>query len=141
MYAGGTNRTAFLKLQKVFNFAARLISGRIKCDHISDVLQQLEWSNVEQFLKLNDVCLIHKILLTGEPETLRASLSYNYEYSSRRSRQSHRLYLARASNNHGKRAFTYRAVQSYNETVVSNNIAGLSIRTLKTQLYNVLRRL
>ena len=48
VYAG-TNRTVLFKLQKVFNFAARVISGRIKFDHISDVLQQLGWLNVEQF--------------------------------------------------------------------------------------------
>ena len=42
------NRTTILRLQKVFKFAARVISGRRKFDHISDVLLQLDWLNVEQ---------------------------------------------------------------------------------------------
>ena len=79
-----TNRTAILKLQ-MFTFAARVISGRRKFNHLSNILQQLRWLNVEQFCKLNDMRLIHKIVITGEPETLHASVSYNYEHSSRRS--------------------------------------------------------
>ena len=133
------NRTAILKLQKVFNFAARVISGRRKFDHIYDVLRQLEWLNVDQFLKLNDMCLIHKILTTDEPVTLRSSLSYNHEHTNRLSRQSHHLHLPRAANNHGKRAFTYRAVQLFNENAVSNNLAGVSTRTLKSHLRDILR--
>ena len=133
------NRTTILRLQKVFKFAARVISGRRKFDHISDVLLQLDWLNVEQLLNFNDICLLHKILTTGEPEALRASLSYNHEHTSRRSRQSHHLHLHRVTNNHGKRTFMYRAVQLYNQHVVSNDLAGVSLRALKTSLRDILK--
>ena len=123
----------------MFKFAARVISGRRKFDHISDVLLQLDWLNVEQLLNFNDICLLHKILTTGEPEALRASLSYNHEHTSRRSRQSHHLHLHRVTNNHGKRTFMYRAVQLYNQHVVSNDLAGVSLRALKTSLRDILK--
>ena len=32
-----------VRLQKLLNFGARVISGRRKYDHISDVLKDLEW--------------------------------------------------------------------------------------------------
>ena len=133
------NRTSLSRLQKVFNFAARVISGRRKFDHISDVLMQLNWLNVEQLSNFNDICLLHKILTIGEPEVLRTSLSYNHEHTSRRSRQSHHLYLHHVTNNHGKRSFMYRAVHLYNKHVASNGLAGLSLRALKTSLRDIMR--
>ena len=53
---GSANRSAIAKLQKVFNFAARVLSSRRKYDHISDVLLQLKWLNAQQFVNYFDVC-------------------------------------------------------------------------------------
>ena len=89
---------------------------------------------MEQLLNFNDICLLHKILTTGELEALRASLLYNHEHTSRRSRQSHHLHLHRVTNNHGKRTSMYRAVQLYNQHVVSNDLAGVSLRALNLKV-------
>ena len=40
---GTCNTTQTGRLQKVLNFAARVISGRRKFDHVSDVLHELQW--------------------------------------------------------------------------------------------------
>ena len=42
---GSAGCTAVGKFQKVFNFAARIVSNRTKFDHISDVLTELDWLN------------------------------------------------------------------------------------------------
>ena len=69
---GSANRTTVAKLQKVFNFAARVLSGRRKFDHISDVLRQLGWLDAQQFVMFSDVCMLQKILTSGEPNAIRS---------------------------------------------------------------------
>ena len=116
---GSANRSNIAKLQNVFNFAARVISGRRKFDHISSVLEQLGWLSAEQFLSYSDICLMHSIITSGRPPALRSSLLYNHERAVRETRQSDQLSLPRVRNNHGKRQYMYRAVKRYNENVVS----------------------
>ena len=128
---GSANLTVIAKVQKVFNLAARVLSGRRKYDHISDVLRDLEWLDAQQFVKFSDICLLHKILTSGEPCAIRSSLSYNHETIHRTTRQSDHLNPGRAHNNHGKRLFTYRAASLYNQFVISENIDVTSIRMLK----------
>ena len=56
---GCANKTALNRLQKVQNFAARLISGRRKREHVSDAIQGLEWLPVAAMVNFNDLCLLH----------------------------------------------------------------------------------
>ena len=49
-------------LQIVQNFAARIILGLRKYDHISDSLRSLRWLNVKQRLMVNDAVMMHKCL-------------------------------------------------------------------------------
>ena len=121
---GSANRTAIAGLQKVFNFAARVLSSRRKYDHISDVLRELEWLDAHKFIDYFDVCLLHKVLVTGEPQSLRSLLHFNYETVQRTTRQSNHLTVRRARNNHGKRLFMYRAVSLYNKFAIDSGIAN-----------------
>ena len=120
---GSANRTAIARLQKVFNFSARVISGRRKFEHISDVLEELAWLPAADFIAHADLSLIHSILTSGKPHLLRSYLSYNHEHVCRDTRQSHLLALSRVRNNHGKRRFTYRAASLYNRTALNNGFA------------------
>ena len=131
---GSGNKTVIGKLQKVFNFAARVLSGRRKHDHISDILRQLNWLDAHQFIAFFDVCMMHKIIRTGEPEALRSRMSFNHETLQRTTRQSNHLCLVRAKNNHGKRLFTYRAAERYNEIVVHDVSDTVSYRVFKSSV-------
>ena len=131
---GSANQTMLAKLQKVFNFAARVLSGRRKYDHISDVLRRLGWLDAQQFVKFSDACMLHKILMSGEPSAIRSCLTYNHETTHRTTRQSNHLSLERARNNHGKRMFAYRASSIYNQCVISNGIDCSSFRMFKARL-------
>ena len=51
---GSANQSVLTEIQKILNFSARVISGRRKYDHISDVLQQLNWLNVPQLVAYFD---------------------------------------------------------------------------------------
>ena len=111
---GSANSTCFGKIQSVFNFAARVLSGRRKYDHISDVLRQLGWLNASQFLVYSDLCLLYKVLTSGRPRALYEMFRFNHEVNQRETRQSNHLAVTRPRTNHGKRTFCYRASQLYN---------------------------
>ena len=130
---GSANRSNICKLQNIFNFAARIISGRRKFDHIFCVLHQLGWLSIHELVKCFDVNLLHGILCIGEPNVLRSELVFNHERIDRETRQSH-LSLPQVRNNRGKRQYMYRAVQSYNEHVISQGLGNVPKTRLKTNL-------
>ena len=47
---GSASRTNIAKIQRVFNFSARVISGRRKYDHISDVIDDLAWLSAPDYI-------------------------------------------------------------------------------------------
>ena len=131
---GCANKTALKRLQKVQNFAARLISGRRKYQHVSDVIEELEWLPIATMLEYHDMCLLHKIIRTGEPEILRREVSLNREVVERRTRRSDYLYLSRSRTNIGKRTFRHRACSLYNGHVIGSELQGLSCARFKNML-------
>ena len=50
------------KLQNVQNFAARIITGTRKYDHITPALQQLKWLPVQDLLKARDAVIAFKCM-------------------------------------------------------------------------------
>ena len=126
------------ELQKVLNFAARVISGRRKYDHVTDVLNSLGWLTASNLVDYFDLCMMHKILTTSMPTGLFDRLSFNHDHVTRRTRQSSHLSLARPRNNHGKRTFIYRASKLYNHHVIDNNLHRVSMFTFKRHIRKIL---
>lgn len=58
------------KLQKVQNFAGRIILGLRKYDHISDGLRSLKWLPIREKLILNDATMMHKCINKLVPDYL-----------------------------------------------------------------------
>ena len=56
-----TSNSNMDKLQRVQNFAGRIILGLRKYDHISDGLQSLKWLPIRDKLILNDANMMHKL--------------------------------------------------------------------------------
>ena len=67
------------KIQRVFNFAANIISNRRKYDHISDVMIELEWLSSRQFVDYFDLCMIQKLMASGRPAVLSSRYKFNHE--------------------------------------------------------------
>ena len=135
---GGSGKNVLHELQKVVNFAARVIAGRRKHDHVSDVIKELGWLNVPKLVVYFDLCMMHKILLSNMPIGLREQLSFNHESIARRTRQSEHLSLVRPRNNHGKRSFIYRASKLYNEHAIDHQLQRLSMATFKRSIRKML---
>ena len=128
---GCANKTALKRLQKVQNFAARVISGRHRSQHVSDVIQQLDWLPIAAMIDFNDLCLLHKIIMTDEPDVLRQEVCYNRDVIERQTRHSDYLYLPRFRTNAGKRTFRHRACSLYNAHVIGSSMQGSSCARFK----------
>ena len=63
VFGNGTDKN-MQRIQKILNFALRVISGRRKFDHISDVRDELGWPTARQLYELHSLTLLHKIRRT-----------------------------------------------------------------------------
>ena len=113
---GRASKTCMHRVQKVLNFCARLISGRRKYDHISDVLSQLGWLSAQNLCTYRCICLLRQALDTGEPATIAQSITTTGQVHDRNTRanekQLSRLPSIRTETS--RRQFSYRAATSYN---------------------------
>ena len=71
-----TSNSNIAKLQKVQNFAGRIILGLRKYDHISDGLRSLNWLPIKERLILNDATMMHNALTNLFQTILSICLNY-----------------------------------------------------------------
>ena len=65
-----TSKKNIAKLQKVQNFAARIVSGKKKFDHITPSLIQLKWLPVSYMLRFRDTVMAFKCIRGMAPPYL-----------------------------------------------------------------------
>ena len=114
VYGNGTVKNLD-KIQKILNFSARVISGRRKFDHISDVQRELGWLSAPDLVRCHTLMLAHKVLRQGEPEELAGLFSRCRDVRDRRTRRDDALRAPRCRTACGQRRFAYRAASLYNE--------------------------
>ena len=102
------------KIQKIINFGARVIFGRRKFDHVSDLRERLGWLQARQLAEHCTLCLTHKILCSGEPAAQASMFRVNADLRQRSTRQDERLHVPRSRTETGKRRFSSRAPNLYN---------------------------
>jgi len=70
---GGTGKGQLHRIQKVLNFAARIITGTKKYDHITPALNSLGWPKIETLVARRDAVKVFKALKReGTPAEIRA---------------------------------------------------------------------
>ena len=106
-----TSATNIHKLQLVQNFAARIILGLRKYDHISAGLRSLRWLNVKQRLMVNDAVMMHKCLKGLSPSYLSDKFSTRATIHERQTRNRDSLNIPSSRINASQRAFYYRGVK------------------------------
>ena len=120
------------QLQKIINFSARVVAGRKKFDHISDVLKGPNWLSSRQLTHYHSLTLLRKVLRWGEPLTLAEELHLSSSSRSRSTRQDGLLHLPRIRSEAGRRRFVYRVPQLFNS--LPSNFADQSINSFKRSL-------
>ncbi|KAF0293252.1 hypothetical protein FJT64_008846 [Amphibalanus amphitrite] len=115
---GGTSKENLCRVQKVLNYAAKVVFGRRKYDHASDLLRRLEWLSADQLVSYHTLSLLHKVRRSGEPEELAAGLATVAEARGRDrdvvTRQDHLLHVPRCRTEMGRRRFQCRGPAAYN---------------------------
>ena len=112
---GNGSKSNTVRLQKILNFAAKVIFGRKKFDHVSDLLQRLGWLSAGDMATLRTLSLAHSVLCSGEPERLASSFILNSQIRDRPTRQDNKFRLPRPRTEAGKRTFLYRASSGLNQ--------------------------
>ena len=96
------------------NFGARVVSGRRKYDHISDVFRELNWLSAENMYRYHGLTLLNKIRCTAEPESLSSSLVTRRDAHRRITRQAGQLVTPKIRSESGRRRVLYSMVTEFN---------------------------
>ena len=132
---GNASKTQLSKINKVIRFAARVVTGRRKYDHVSNVVSKLHWMYAEQQLLYSDLHLMNKIIKTRERMTLVDKILFSNPETQKTTRRSNYLAVPRAHQNSGMRTFLRRASHSYNEHM-SAEMLQCGEKTFKRNLRN-----
>ena len=111
---GNGSRKNLNKIQKVINFAARVVSGRKKFSRSADVWAALGWLDAEDLFKYHTLALLHKIRVHNTPESISTCIKTNSEARVRCTRQDADLRLPAVRTEAGRRRFLYRGPMWYN---------------------------
>ena len=109
-----TSRSNIKKLQLVQNFAARIVLGLRKFDHISQGIRSLNWLSVCDRLYLNDAIMIFKCIHNLVPRYLAEKFIFRSQTNIRNTRQSNHLNILRCRLATGQRSFSYRGAKLWN---------------------------
>ena len=111
---GSCTKRNMTRLQRVVNFGARVIAGRKKSDHISDVLRDLGWLSVTQLHTYHALCLMKRLLTNMEPHSLVRRLVRRRDVRQTQTRQDNNIDLPAIKTEYGRRRFFYRTVDTFN---------------------------
>jgi hypothetical protein len=136
----GLPKVSLLRLQRIQNCLARVVTGTAKYEHITPVLKRLHWLPVEQRIDFKTAVLVHKSLYSGQPSYLRSLLTIRDSQYSTRSSSSLTLQIPYARTSLGKRAFSVAGPRLWNSLPASVRSADslLTFRSrLKTYLFSL----
>ena len=109
-----TSASNIIKLQGVQNFAARIVSGTRKFDHVTPALKNLIWIPVKSHLYLRDAILAFKSMTGQVPNYLSSNFISRGNISGRATRSSTQLNIPLFKTKSGQRTFYYRTVALWN---------------------------
>ena len=101
-------------LQTVQNFAARIVSGTRKFDHVTPILKQLQWLPVIKQLEVRDATMVFKCLNGLAPPYLCQKFKTRSEVDNCNTRNRDRLHIPLCRTAAGQRAFTFRGQRLWN---------------------------
>ena len=116
---GGTTNSRLDRLQRVIHFAARLVSGLRKYDHVTPALTALGWPSMKDMIARRDAVNVYRALhVTAAPAALQSMLRPRNTVSGRSTRATAAgvavLDLPRVRLTAVRRLFSYRAAVAWN---------------------------
>ena len=110
-----TAKKNIARLQKVQNFAARIVTGARKYEHITPMLKELHWLPVAKQLEVRDILMAFKCIKGLAPPSLCNTFSTRSQVHTRNTRNKNKLHITSLRSATGQRSFSYRAVQLWND--------------------------
>ena len=110
-----TSKHNINKLQLVQNFAARVVLGLKKFDHISQAIKSQNWLPVNDRIYLNDAVMMYKCINKLVPDYLIKKFTLRSQTHTRNTRQYDQLNIPRCRLTTGQRSFTYRGAKLWNQ--------------------------
>ena len=111
---GQHERQNIEKLQKVQNFACRIVCNIQKYDHVSPAIRQLNWLPIKQQLVYKDTVIAYKCLNKLALPYLCDKFVKRSELHSRQTRNNNQLDIPLLRTASGQRTFYCRAVKIWN---------------------------
>ena len=121
------------KLQRVQNYAARVINRTGWRDSISRQLKELHWLPIKERIQFKILLTVYKSLNNLAPRYLKGLLSYQNPTRTLRSSQQKFLSIKRYKTQYGKRAFSYIGPKLWNGIPLDIRTAD-SVQKFKTLL-------
>ena len=124
------------RMDKVINFAVRIVSKRRRSDHISDARKELGWLTFEETIYSRDCSLVHKMVhRTNAPHNIKTLACYREDISERPTRASAdgMLHIQRCKLEVTRKTVPVRAVRAWNEIAVDLR-RNANVHTFKKQL-------
>ena len=110
---GTCGATEQRRLQKVLNFCARVISGRRRRDHVSDVLRDLRWLSAENLIMYHRIYSVRRIVISEHPRALADAMERATDHG-HDTRNADRFRLPRIHIEAGRRQLMYSGVDAFN---------------------------
>ena len=110
-----TTKKNIARLQKVQNFAARIVTGARKYEHITLMLKELHWLPVTKQLEVRDILMTFNCIKGLAPPSLCNKFSTRSQVHTRNTRTKDILHIPSFRSATGQRSFSYRAVQLWND--------------------------
>ena len=120
---GGATKGRLHRIQKIINFAARLIKGLRRSAHISPALKELGWPEVEEMVRQHDCSRVQRALTNEQcPPAITAMFVARAHISQRETRAvaAGALELTRFNLTRTQRGFAYRATSAWNTRAARN---------------------
>ena len=124
---GSCGVTQMARVQKILNFCARVVSGRRRSDHISDVIQQLGWLRAEELAEYHTICAVQRAITTTSPEYTSQTIGpIARETHDHNTRNAGRVTQPRARTETGRRRLCIRGVTLLNRTKIDQRQPSLN---------------
>ena len=108
------NQKQIKRLQKIQNYAARIITLSNKYTHITPILNYLNWLPIKEFIQYRYLTIIHKCLQNTAPRYLCDLLEHYEPGRQLRSNNMRLLKVPNIKTKFGQRSFYYSAPKLWN---------------------------
>ena len=120
---GSCGETQMARVQKIINFCARVVSGRRRSDHISDVIQQLGWLRADELAEYHTICAVQRAIMTSTPEYVSQTIgSIARELHDHDARNAGLITQPRARTETGRRRLCIRGVTMLNDAKIDPGV-------------------